>query len=66
MFAASCFSKLTSSCQGPWTEDEDRRLEDMVRQHGQAWVVVASQMKTRSADRKKSSSVLIYGVLIKH
>ena len=66
IFTEICFSTLISSCQGPWIEEEDRRLEDMVRQHGQAWAVVASQIRTRSADRKKISPVLIHDTLIKH
>ncbi|KAF2108590.1 hypothetical protein BDV96DRAFT_262578 [Lophiotrema nucula] len=38
--------------KGPWEADEDMMLLDAVAQHGQKWTLVASEVGSRSADRK--------------
>ncbi|EAQ83727.1 hypothetical protein CHGG_10131 [Chaetomium globosum CBS 148.51] len=37
--------------KGPWSQDEDARLERLVEEHGLSWVTVSQAMGTRSADQ---------------
>jgi hypothetical protein len=38
--------------KGAWDEDEDERLREAVRVHGQKWAVIANIVGLRSPDRK--------------
>lgn len=37
--------------QGPWSEEEDDKLKQLISKHGTSWAEVSRSMGTRSADR---------------
>ncbi|KAL8719407.1 MAG: hypothetical protein Q9225_003592, partial [Loekoesia sp. 1 TL-2023] len=37
--------------KGPWSEDEDARLEGLVEHYGMSWALIAQEMETRTADQ---------------
>jgi len=56
MFPHNIGSRLSDArCQGLWSEDEDARLEDLVKHYDTSWALIAQRMGTRSADRRTLS-----------
>ncbi|KAI9642918.1 hypothetical protein NHQ30_008652 [Ciborinia camelliae] len=43
--------KLRGGKRGPWTVNEDHRLQEGVQKHGSRWTLVAKMVKTRNPDQ---------------
>lgn len=56
------WSKVCATLKkGPWSSDEDSRLQRGVNQHGCKWTLVAQVVESRSADRTCTSSRWVLG-----